>query len=127
MQVGGRRPLARARTGAGVGPAGHTFWHGNVHFHKVFKGYLCPPLGDTNLIVLQANLAIRVWLFLVMCEITVNHLICKGLMVLGPFHANRHGPMGRSRTSQKPLENVMISLFGPTRHCEERKHEVQNV
>ena len=39
VQVGGRRRPAWARTGAGVGPAGHTFWHGNVHFHKVFKGY----------------------------------------------------------------------------------------
>ena len=35
--------------------------------------------------------------------------------------------MGRSRTSQKPLENVMIPLFGPTRHCEERTDDVQNV
>ena len=35
--------------------------------------------------------------------------------------------MGRSRTSQKPLENVMISLFGPTRHCEERSQEDRNV
>ena len=48
-------------------------------------------------------------------------------MLVGPFPANRHGPMGRSRTSQKQWENVMISLFGPTRHCEEREHEVQNV
>ena len=44
-----------------------------------------------------------------------------------PFPPIRHGPMCSSRTSQKPLENVMISLFGPTRQCEERKHEVQNV
>jgi hypothetical protein len=27
----------------------------------------------------------------------------------------------------KTMENVMISLFGPTRRCEERSEEVQNV
>ena len=62
MQVGGRRPLARARTGAGVGPAGHTFWHRECSFSQGFKGNLLPPLGEANLLVLQANLAIRVGL-----------------------------------------------------------------
>ena len=75
MQVGGRRPLARAQTGAGVGPAGGTFWHGNVHFHKVFKGYLLRPLGVANSLVLQAILVVRVPVFQQIGHITVNHLI----------------------------------------------------
>ena len=62
-----------------MGPAGGTFWHGNVHFHKVFKGNLCRPLGDTNLLVLQANLVIRVPVLKVICRITVNRLICRGV------------------------------------------------
>ena len=41
-------PLARARAGAGVGPAGHTFWHGNVHFHQVFKCYLLHTRYEAN-------------------------------------------------------------------------------
>ena len=73
--------LARAQAGAGVGPAGHTFWHGNVHFPLVFKGYLRHPLGDAKSLVLQANLVIRVWIFQVICHITVNHLICAHTMV----------------------------------------------
>ena len=75
MQVGGRRPLAWARTGAGVGPAGGTFWHGNVNFRKVFKGNLLQPLVEANLLVLQANLAIRVPNKEQPIGITCNHLI----------------------------------------------------
>ena len=75
MQVGGRQPLARAHIGAGMGPAGGTFWHGNAHFHNVFKWQLGPPLGDKKLLVLQANLVIRVAVFQQICRITVNCLI----------------------------------------------------
>ena len=58
MQVGGRRPLARARAGAGVGPVGGTFLLRNVHFHKVFKGNYLNPLGLDNLLVFLAFLMI---------------------------------------------------------------------
>ena len=75
MQVGGRRPLVRAQTGAGVGPAGGTFWHGNVHFHKVFKWYLLCPLGIAKSLVLQAILVVRVPVFQQIRHITVYHLI----------------------------------------------------
>ena len=68
-------PLARARTGAGVGPAGGAFWRGNVHFHKVFKGDLRHPLGDANSLVLQANLVIRVSNDEQSIGITCYHLI----------------------------------------------------
>ena len=35
--------------------------------------------------------------------------------------------MGRSRTSKKPLENVMSSLFGLTRRCEGMADDVKKV
>ena len=76
MQVGGRRSLARARTGAGVGPAGGTFWDENVHFHKVSKVVNRQPLVYDFLLVLQANLVIRVPVLKVIRRITVNRLIC---------------------------------------------------
>ena len=100
MQVGGRRPLARARTGAGVGPAGGTFWHGNVHFHKVFKGNLLQPLVVANSLVLQAILVIRVPVLKVMCRITVNLLIyarTPRARVTGHVAALPHGAMARRR------------------------------
>ena len=58
MQVGGRRPLARARAGAGVGPVGGTFLLRNVHFHKVFKGNYLQLLVEDNLFVFLAFLMI---------------------------------------------------------------------
>ena len=102
MQVGGRRPLARARAGAGVGPAGGAFWHGNVHFRKVFKWNFLPPLGEENLLVLQANLAIRVPVLVVMCRINVNRLIWPAAL-----HEMLHGVLGICRYVVSALPHIV--------------------
>ena len=37
-----------------MGPAGGTFWHGNVHFHKVFKGFR--PIGKVLVVLIRSAL-----------------------------------------------------------------------
>ena len=59
-----------------MGPAGGTFWRGNVHFHKVFKWDYLQPLVDAISLVLHANLVIRVPNDVLSGGITCNRLIC---------------------------------------------------